>query len=242
MLELTEIESRLREMRENSDPGLLWDESCRGSARALVLFVGPSPGGKKATERRPRIPNCRPALWNECFDMPLKFSAGFRASFSPLVESIFAAPYATAGKLIGLGNLDWLGNPESQDVQERHMREGAPSVLKMIEGCKPELVLPMDKKTFRVLKSVMTESGFALEDVAVERFEVRMSNAFDDRRHRSIHGFKARSPGGQSCAVIKLPQHPARMFQPEYGARCGTAVRIAARQIDSGLPVDATAN
>jgi hypothetical protein len=100
MLESAAIDSRLSEMREKANPALRWDENCEGSARALVVFVGPSPGrhpDDKPGRRRLRK-NCHSALWNESYTAPLGWSAGFRASFKPVVEALLLRPYPKASK------------------------------------------------------------------------------------------------------------------------------------------------
>ena len=60
MLERSEVAARLREMREQENPALRWDQQCNGSARALVVFVGPSPGSRPHDRQqwRPRKRNC----------------------------------------------------------------------------------------------------------------------------------------------------------------------------------------
>lgn len=240
MLERSVIATRLREMREQPDPAFCWDEQCDGSVRALVLFVGPSPGYNRndSPKRRPRKRNCRNALWDKSYTDPLRWAGGFSVSFSPLVEALLLAPYAKASKLIGRANLDWFGNPKSKDVPEKFMREGAPSVLRMIADCLPELVCPMDKKTFWILQDVMEKAGFKIKECTVTEFKVRISDAAKVRLNRKIYCFRASSPKGHQMVVIKLPQHPAKMLQADYGKRCGAAVRKAAQQIASGLPVN----
>jgi len=48
MLNEETITRRLEDMVRQNDPSdLLWPENCAGSRKALVIFVGPSPGGKK---------------------------------------------------------------------------------------------------------------------------------------------------------------------------------------------------
>ena len=137
--------------------------------------------------------------------------------------------------------MDWLGDPKSEDVATQHMVEGAPSVLKMIEDCSPELVLPMDAHTFGVLKTALND-GFIITDCNANNFTIRISDAEKERFHRHLYAFhaKSKSPTGRSFLVIKLPQHPAKMFQADYATRCGEAVREAARQIRAGQPVDVT--
>ena len=240
MLENAAITFRLNEMRKQADPALRWDENCEGSARALVVFVGPSPGrhpDDKPRRRRLRK-NYHSALWNESYTAPLRWSTGFRASSKPVVEALLCTPYPKASKLIGRANFDFLGNPKSKDVPEEGMREGAPSVLKMIADCAPELVVPMDKKTFWILQDVMEKDGFTIAECDVKESKVRISNGTKKRLNRKIYCFRATSRNGHSLVVIKLPQHPARMFQADYGTRSGKAVRAAARQIESGQRVD----
>lgn len=173
---------------------------------------------------------CFSPLWDESFTKPLSWSPGFRASFQPLVEALFGLPYATAGKLIARANLDWLGNPESEDVAEQFMFEGAPSTLRLLDDCSPEVVLPMDLKTFRVLREVMRKAGFQISDCHIGEFSVRISDQ-SDRYHRSLHAFIATTRDGRSTLVMKLPQHPARMFNPDYATRCGEALRAAATEL-----------
>ena len=49
------ISNRLVEMAQTDDlADFLWPEKCGGSRKALVIFVGPSPGGKKENQRRDR--------------------------------------------------------------------------------------------------------------------------------------------------------------------------------------------
>jgi len=156
-----------------------------------------------------------------------------------LVEAIFGAPYdyATASKLIVKANLDWLCDPHAGNVPEQFMREGAPSVLRMIEDCSPDLILPMEKISFRVLKAVMQEAGFTVTDCPVNKFYVRLNSK---NAAQNLWCFRAESPQGKSFVVIKLPQSPARMYQADLAARCGQAVRKAAQQIAAGQAVDVT--
>jgi hypothetical protein len=83
----------------------------------------------------------------------------------------------------------------------------------------------------------MEADGFAVAECPVNKFYVRLNAVAAARK---IRCFRATSPKGHSLVVIKLPQHPARMFQAELGARCGRAVRLAAQQIATGELVDVT--
>lgn len=229
MLDPEAIEARLAYMRGAPAPEISWDETCEGSGRALVIFVGPSPGGQKPQARRSMHKACMKPLWDQSFEKPLSWSAGFRASFRPLVEELFQLPYSIAGKLIARANLDWLGNPESEDVAEEFMFEGSPSTLQLIEDCSPDLLLPMDFRTFRVLREVLRNADYQISNCHVTQFSVLISER-SNRHHRRLHAFWA-GRNSSDILVMKLPQHPARMLEAAYGARCGKALRIAALQI-----------
>ena len=243
MLEQSEIDARLQQMRQEPNPTLRWDEQCDGSARALVLFVGPSPGSnpRDPTVRQPRRTDAVAALWNEGYIDPLRWAGGFPRSFRPLVEALLAIPWDAASTLIARGNLDWFGNPEAVNVPEEFMLKGAGSVLRMISDCRPDLIVPMEKRAFGVLREAMVQAGFTIRQCEVREFTVRISDAAKVRLHRTIYCFRATAPDGHETVVIKLPQHPAKILQPDYGARCGAAVREAARQIAAGQPVDVSA-
>ncbi len=184
--------------------------------------------------------DCWFALWNKPYDAPRKtWSRGFKKSFGPLIKALFAwEDFALPEKLIGRANLDWVGNPDSSDVQEQDMIAGAPSALRMIADCAPELVLPMDAKTFRVLtEKVLPTHGFEITPCAVKSFSIRIPPS-KKRVHRYIFAIRAKSSNGREFLVIKLPQHPARIFNEEYAKLCGEVVREVALQIAAGQPVD----
>ena len=232
------IQLRLQEMAQQDDPSnSLWPENCEGSRRALVIFVGPSPGGKKEKVRRDinRI-KIKP-LWNKSYLEPMKWSTGFRISYRPLVEKIIGVPFEETSKLIARFNMDWMGNPESRDVSYRYMWEGCKYILPILAVCDPELVIPMDGKTFGVLQIALYDQGYEIFPVKIGSIKVRISNKDRKvRNHTTMMAFRARK-NEQSFGVIKSFQHPARIYEPEYAERIGKAIRIAANQISSDVPV-----
>ena len=238
MLDRKTVNNRLEKMRDDPRPNIHWDQTCDGSACALVVFVGPSPGGAKQFDRPPLKTSCTDSLWDNVYDAPLSWSRGFQVSFQPLVEALFGIPYSSAGKLIGRANMDWISNPQSDDVAVRFMWEGRNSVLKMIREAQPELVLAMDEKTCEVLEIALYDEGFEISSVHPEQFVVRISGAERPRLHRGLQAFKARSPSGHDFVVMKALQHPARMFDADYAKRCGEALREAAMQIAADRPVN----
>lgn len=235
MLKDETITRRLEDMTRQSDPsGLLWPENCAGSRKALVIFVGPSPGGKKEDKRREiKLNHTRP-LWNEPYDDPLNWSAGFKKSFQPVVEAIIGKPYKDAAKLIARVNMDWLGNPESQDVSYRYMWEGGSYILPVIYECNPELIIPMDEKSFGVLQIALYNDGYEIIPARIGEIKVKISDKNGKARyHDSIMAFRAKREEN-TFLVIKSLQHPARIYDAEYARRIGQSIRNAAEQIWNG--------
>lgn len=225
------INHRLEEMENHSDPFTsLWPENCAGSRLALVIFVGPSPGGKKEEKRRDISLYHKRPLWNEPYYSPLKWSRGFKVSFQPLVESLFDKPYEDAAKLIARFNMDWMQNPESNDVSYLYMWEGCLYILPIIYECNPELIIPMDEKTFAVMQIALYNDGFKVDPLSLSKIKVDISTKMRKaRHHHKIIAFKA-IKGEYSFLVIKSLQHPARIFDPDYARRIGEAIRKIATQ------------
>jgi len=235
-----QVQKRLDEMIAQKDPRQnRWPEKCGGSRRALAVFIGPSPGGEKETGRRERDLVYISPHWNEPYCDPiLNWSSGFRASFKPLVEAIFQMDYGKAGKLIALLNLDWQLNPESADVGIEYMREGCSHIFPIIAECDPLLIVPLDRKTFDVFQDELLRNGFDLDPVITEEILVKGQSKSDGfNYHRDIFAFKAEKEEKQFL-VIKSMQHPARVYEEEYGARVGNAIRTAADQIWHGEAVN----
>jgi hypothetical protein len=216
----------------------LWPENCAGSRNALVIFVGPSPGGKKEALRRPIELQCNRPLWNEPYDDPLRWGNGFRASFKPIVETMIGRPYSDAAKLIARINMDWLGNPNSQDVSYRYMWEGCLHILPVIYECSPELIIPMDEKTFGVLQIALYNDRYGIISPKINKVRVKISDKNGKPRyHENIMAFRAEK-NNSSVLVIKSLQHPARIYDAEYARRIGQTIRIAAEQIWNGDAVN----
>lgn len=226
------INQRLEGMKHSDDPsGLLWPENCEGSRRALVIFVGPSPGGKKKGKRRKIKLSKNDPLWDKPYEDPLEWSRGFRVSFKPIVEKIFERPYAEAAKLIARFNMDWLQNPESKDVSYRYMWEGCSHILPVIYECMPDLIVPMDEKTFGVMQMALYNDGYEIFPARVGEISIEILDKKEkSRQHRKIMGYKAEKEGS-SFLVIKSPQHPARIYDDDYASRVGQAIRLAAVQM-----------
>jgi hypothetical protein len=240
MLTEETINQRLEDMTRQGDPfDSLWPENCAGSRKALVIFVGPSPGGKKEFTRRPINLRQNKPLWDKPYEEPLTWGPGFRASFPPLVETIIGKPsYTDAAKLIARFNMDWLQNPKSQDVSYRYMWEGCLHILPVLYECNPELIIPMDKKTFWVLQIALYNDGHEIVPPKIEKVKVKISDKNGMiRNHENIMAFKAEKDSN-SFLVIKSLQHPARIFNAEYAQRIGQTIRTVARQVWDGDAVN----
>ncbi len=235
MVFVDEIQSRLDEMSQHNDTSdFLWPENCAGSRNALVVFIGPSPGGKKEEKRRDLKLSENKPLWNKPYNEPLEWSSGFQVSFKPIVETIFGKPYEEAAKLIARFNLDWMPNPESEDVTLSYMREGCSHILPIISKCKPRLVIPMDKKTFGIFQDGLILNGYDVDPVVHDEISIRIWDNDDGSSfHRNILANKA-TKDALSFLVINSFQHPARIFDDHYALRIGKAIRLAADQIWNG--------
>lgn len=233
------IADRLMEISQTQEPdGSPWPEGCHGSRRALVIFIGPSPGGRKEEQRSERELNQGRPIWNEPFWDPVKFwSTGFQLSFQPIVETITGLRYEQSGKLIAVLNLDWIANPESRDVPRSAMREGCAHILPIIAESRPSLIIPMDIKTFNEFQDALIRDAFDLDPVLTEEILIKGQSRRDSWfYHRYMMAFTAEK-NDQHFVVIKSLQHPARIFEKEYALRVGKAIRLAADQIWQGKAI-----
>jgi hypothetical protein len=95
----------------------------------------------------------------------------------------------------------------------------------------------MEEKAFGFLKRFMNDTGFAIAECPVNKFYVRLNAV---AAAHELWCFRATSPKRHPLVVIKLPQHPAKIFRADFATRCGRAVRCAAQQIAARKPVDVT--
>ena len=165
---------------------------------------------------------------------PLEWSSGFRVSFKPIVETIFEKPYEEAAKLIARFNLDWMPNPESEDVALSYMREGCSHILPIISECKPRLVIPMDKKTFGIFQDGLILNDYDVDPVVHDEISIKIWDK-DNRssHHTDILAIKA-TKNDLTYLVINSFQHPARIFDDQYALRIGNAIKLTADQIWNG--------
>lgn len=218
---------RLDEMRNFPEPTERWPRGCRGSRRAWLVFIGPSPGGRGAIdeEASPR--------WNTPFTDPFERSetrkpwgGGFPRSMPALLLTLM--PEASERErpfLYAVYNFDSVQNSQASGVLSTRMKQGAPAVLSLLEHFPPRLIVPMETRCFEQLKDTLRQRGYDFE--THHEFPTLLSIYDNPKRfHRKISGFRIRGAGPlNESVVVKLPQHPAKMMRADYAAKCGEAVR-----------------
>ena len=204
------------------------------------MFIGPSPGGKKVEDRHDIDSSVNKPLWDKSYKDPLTWSTGFRISFKPIVEEIFNRPYSEASKLIARFNLDWMPNPESDDVSISYMRDGCSHVIPLLFEIKPWLVITMDKKTFGIFQDGLILEGFDIDPVVHDEVRIKIwENEDRSAFHSDFLAFNA-TKDDLTFLVIHSFQHPARIYDDEYASRIGRAINLAAKQIWNGEIVSFT--
>jgi hypothetical protein len=191
-----------------------------------VIFLGPSPGGEKEVNRQPIKLNTIKPLWDQPYLEPTeKWSHGFKVSFKPIVENIFQRNFDDAGKLIARINLDWIQNPNSDDVGYYYMWLGSKHIMPVITECNPFVVIPMDRNTYDIFQIVLAENDWQISGINTQKIDLPISQGKTNTRvHREIRYFFAKR-NGMEIVVIKSLQHPARIYEVEYAKRIGQAIR-----------------
>jgi len=111
------------------------------------------------------------------------------------------------------------------------MWEGCSYILPVIYECNPELVIPMDMKSFEVLQIALYVNGYEIVPQRIANINVEISDRDDKpRHHHRIMTFSAKKEE-RSFLVIKSLQHPARIYDKKYAIRVGQSMRDVAKQI-----------
>ncbi len=179
-----EQEGRLHEMRTCSEPTEKWPRGCRGSRRPWLVFIGPSPGGKKAVDEEAS------PLWNEGFTAPLGWGGGFKHSMQPLLGTLMPeAVEAERTLLYAVYNFDSVQNSQASRVPYESMKRGAPRLLSLLEKSPPRLIVPMESRCFDVLRDQLCQRGY--ECAEKYKFPISISIYGNPKRfHRNIFGFR----------------------------------------------------
>jgi hypothetical protein len=203
-----------------------------GDAEALVdhglCSLVQAPGGRNADDEgaSPR--------WNEPFTEPFTqpWGGGFKRSMPALLRSLI--PEATAADrtfLYAVYNFDSIQNPQAKQVPFARMRKGVRGVLSLLETSPPRLIVPMERRSFYLLKDGLGQSGY---DLGVNHeFPISIPIYNNPRRfHRKIFGFKINGRGPLKGSVaVGLPQHPAKILRVDYATACAKAVRDLFEQL-----------
>jgi hypothetical protein len=112
------------------------------------------------------------------------------------------------------------------------MWEGCSYILPVIYECDPELIVPMDEKSFGVLQMALYNDGHEIIPKRIDDIKLKISDKHEKASfHNSIMAFQAKKED-TAFLVIKSLQHPARIYDSEYARRIGQAIRSAAEQIE----------
>lgn len=219
---------RLHEVERRPRPPGDWSYGCTGAARAWLVFVGPSPGGQ--SERR-WTPRGRAAPHHDCvFWEPVNhWSRGFKRSLKPLIETIVGLPFTQSGKLYAFANFDYVSRPDARLVPLRHMKQGIPAVMEVLTKTRPRLVTALEHKSADMLCQALVDRGASLEPVAVSNPRLPVSRK-SSRRYRPLEILRVVDktlPELDKSFVVRLPQHPARIFSSESATRIGKKIHGA---------------
>jgi hypothetical protein len=145
---------------------------------------------------------------------------------APLLRILM--PEATEAQrtlLYAVYNFDSVQNPEARRVPSESIKRGAPRLLSLLEKSPPRLIVPMERRSFFLLKDVLLRRGYEL-GVNYE-FPISISIYGNPKRfHRNIFGFRVGGAGPlKESVVVRLPQHPAKILRADYATACGKAVR-----------------
>lgn len=237
MLQSDDLNAKLDNMKHHDGPAPhSWPENCAGSADPAVVFIGPGPGAGRPRERANIRREHNTPCWDAPFQEPRQWNGGFQHGWLPLVRGIFADEFdiTTCEKLIARFNLDWIiehgRSATSDNVQKEHMQQGLDLVLPVLEQCRPDLVITMDKKAHGAFKAGLESHGWEVRPQRSVPVDIAIPGR--NAKHRYIDGFIAQL-NDQAYVIVRAPQHPSRIFNEEYGKHCGEAIRRAAKIFSS---------
>jgi len=224
-----EIIERLKKQRDETNPNIVFPEGCNGAANALLVFVGPSPGGGNPdTEYYERGERNGFAYWNFEYIAPFeKWSNGFRNSLKPIIENLLQISLDEgASKLFAFVNFDWIQNPDSSQVPDDRINEGKIYVNQILHKIDPKIIVALDSKAYKNLVNLLKEENYTLSELTKQRVEIR--TASQNSYHRSMNAHVISGNKNLNGAVLlKSPQHPARIFNKDYALRVAQSLRAA---------------
>ena len=229
----TEAMERIREIGRHPLPSLAWPRGCYGAARAWLLFVGPSPGGLEGSAP-PSRPWDEEPLHNVVFDDFRDWNGGFPVSMEPLVTGLIGLPFRLSGRLYAIANLDWKKTPRASEVSTDHMKAGLPDMFEVLKMTQARVLVPMTRQVARLLIDYLREEKGAQIDYVTNQVRIPIGTA-GTKCHRQIDTWLVTGPsrsGIQGVRIVRLPQHPARIFTKPYAARISREVRRVIAALD----------
>ena len=227
-----ELTTALNRMAREPRRDVVWPSGCYGSLGSWLVFIGPSPGGgRRNAPDAPRNPaECVP-LWNEDFTEPFAaWSNGFRTSLQTFIEQISGLPLAQgSARLYAFLNFDWIENPDAANVPAMRMEQGAPDVLRILEEIRPRVIVALENRSHLLLDRTLRDAGYRPNDPEFGDVFIAIRGTAS---HKSMDAFTIEGAGVLAGSyVIRSPQHPARIFDGEYAARCARAIRSVLEQM-----------
>jgi hypothetical protein len=135
--------------------------------------------------------------------------------------------------LYAVYNFDSVQNPQASRVPSESMKRGAPGLLSLLEKSPPRLIVPMERRCFDVLRDELPQRGYKRAENYQFPIPIPISIYGNPKRfHRNIFGFGIDGTGPlKESVVVKLPQHPAKIFRADYATECGKVVRDLFEQL-----------
>lgn len=238
------ISERLEVMSSEFVPSA-WPEGCYGSAKAVLLLIGPSPGGSPPEGRNipwQRNPQKERPLWNQAFTEPLDsnhpdfWGKEYAQNIPLLIEHILGHPVTDGlAKLYAFANFDWIPCGNDTNVPMERMRQGMPDVWRVIESTCPFIIASLSKKSHPLVLELLKEHGIGLAEPREQNVCIRWNRR---KSHRSLDVFRlCGEPFPKGALYVRLPQHPKWMMNMEYAIRCAKATRDAIEQCYNGAEV-----
>ena len=223
-------------MRTEKPPLAPWPHACNGSLCSWLMFIGPSPGGERTDPTATRAELCAGhPLWNEDYEDPFRWSNGFKKSMRPLVEVVTGRSKAQgADRVFGVINFDWVNNPEARNVSQARMDLGQTDVIAVLQQTQPRVIVPMERRSYDQLKKALEKQGYSLRPPQGARISIPITKS---HKHTALPAYKIADRDLSGSVVIKCPQHPARIYNEEYAARCARAIRSALEQLANGKAI-----
>jgi hypothetical protein len=152
----------------------------------------------------------------------------------PLLSTLIPEASETEATLLyAVYNFDSVQDPHASHVPTENMRKGSSGVLSLLEKSPPRLIVPMESRSFELLREVLLQREYDLG--MTNEFPLPVPILIYDnpkRLHRRIFGFRIEGAGPlRGSVVVRLPQHPAKILRADYATACAKPVRNLFEQL-----------